>query len=111
MSNSNAINANGKKTKGKKKKAKKVKRLRRHGASTYLLEKWGISRTKTTLAKLATLGGGPIFEKDGRIPLYTPENLDKFAREQLSAPVRSTAELDAIKREEAAPAEPAPVPE
>ena len=102
MSNSNAINANGRKSKGKAKKAKKVQRLRRHGASTYLLEVWGISRTKTTLAKLATLGGGPLIEYDGRIPLYTPPNLDKWAREQLSPPVRSTAELATLKREAAA---------
>lgn len=106
MSNSKAINANGMRRKG----AKKVRRLRRVAASVYLLDVWGISRTKTTLAKLATLGGGPIFEKDGRIPLYTPESLDNFAREQLSPPVRSTAELDALKREEATPGEPAPAP-
>jgi hypothetical protein len=71
----------------------KVRRLRRIEASEYLQEVWGISRTPKTLAKLAVTGGGPIFEKDGRIPLYQPMNLDKFAREQLSQPVRSTAEL------------------
>ena len=72
---------------------KKTRRLRRKEASTYLLREWGISRTPKTLAKLATIGGGPPFEKDGRFPLYTPPVLDTWARSQLSPLVHSTAEL------------------
>ncbi len=71
----------------------KIRRLRRNEASAYLLDEWGISRTPKTLAKLATIGGGPPFEKDGRFPLYTPLLLDTWARSQLSPLVRSTAEL------------------
>ncbi len=71
----------------------KTRRLRRTEASTYLLEEWGISRTPKTLAKQATVGGGPPFEKDGRIPLYTPAGLDDYARSVLSPLVYSTAEL------------------
>ena len=74
-----------------------ARRLRRAAASQYLLEKWGISRTPKTLAKLAVTGGGPIFEKDGRFPLYLPEYLDEFARAQLSPPVSSTAELAVLR--------------
>ena len=59
----------------------KGKRLRREGASKYLLDEWGISRTPNTLAKLAVIGGSPPFEKDGRIPLYTEEGLDEWARD------------------------------
>lgn len=71
----------------------KTRRLRRKEASAYLIDEWGISRTPASLAKLATIGGGPAFEKDGRIPLYTDEWLDIWARSQLSPLVHSTAEL------------------
>jgi hypothetical protein len=40
-------------------------------------------------------------EYDGRIPLYTPDNLDGYAARVLSAPVRSTAELRMQKADEA----------
>ncbi len=73
--------------------AQKVRRLNRREASQYLLEKWGMRRTPGTLAKLAVTGDGPMFEKDGRIPLSTEEMLDEFARRQLSRPVFSTSEL------------------
>ena len=74
-----------------------ARRLRRAAASQYLLETWGISRTPNTLAKLAVTGGGPVFEKDGRIPLYTEPALDDWVRAQLSPPVSSTAELAALR--------------
>ena len=76
--------------------AQKVRRLNRRESSRYLKEKWGISRTPKTLAKLAVTGDGPTFQKDGRIPLSTEEMLDEFARKQLSPPVSSTAELKAM---------------
>ena len=71
----------------------KTRRLRRDGASAYLDEEYGISRTPKTLAKAAVTGGGPVMEYDGRIPLYTPANLDEYASRVLSGPVNSTAEL------------------
>ncbi len=80
----------------------KIRRLRRKEASRYLLEVWGMSRTPNTLAKLATIGGGPPFEKDGRFPLHTEEGLDEWARAQLSPVVRSTAELAQLKSAAAA---------
>ena len=76
----------------------KFRRLRREEASQYLLREWGISRTPKTLAKLAVTSGGPAFETDGRIPLYTEAGLDEFARAQLSPPVSSTSELAALKQ-------------
>ena len=76
----------------------KTRRLRRDEASNYLKDIWGISRTTKTLAKLAVIGGGPVFRKDGRFPLYEEDDLDDWARSQLSAPVRSTAELRGSKR-------------
>ena len=55
---------------------KSVRRFRRVQASAYLKEVWGISRSPKTLAKLNVIGGGPLVEYDGRIPLYTEPNLD-----------------------------------
>ena len=66
--------------------------LRRKQAGLYLREKWGVG-SAATLAKLATLGGGPEMVYIGsRIPVYTEESLDAWARSRLSAPVRSTSE-------------------
>ena len=69
-----------------------IRRLRRTEASQYLKENWGIDRAPSTLAKLATLGGGPKFEKANRIPLYAPEFLDEWARSILSPPMTSTSD-------------------
>ena len=66
--------------------------LRRTEASRYLKEKWGIDRAPSTLAKLATLGGGPRFQRANRIPLYSPEFLDEWARSILSPPMTSTSD-------------------
>ena len=74
----------------------KVRRLRRVEASRYLLDEWGISRTPKTLAKLAVIGGGPAYQKDGRFPLYTIDALDDWVRSQLSPTVTSTAQLTAL---------------
>lgn len=65
--------------------------LRRKDAAAYLKEKYGFCSTGT-LAKLATIGGGPEFQYLGILPVYTEENLDEWARAMLSRPVRSTSE-------------------
>ncbi len=57
--------------------------------------KHGIPIAVATLNKLASTGGGPAMQYAGRIPLYRPEDLDAWAAERLSKPVRSTAERDA----------------
>lgn len=69
-----------------------ITRLRRTEASTYLKQRWGISRTPGTLAKLATLGGGPRFQLDGRIPLYPETELDTWADSILSPLKSSTSD-------------------
>jgi hypothetical protein len=66
--------------------------LRRKAASQYLLEKHGIERAPGTLAKLAVIGGGPIFRRAGRIPLYLASDLDAWVLSLLSGPMRSTSE-------------------
>src|SRR5262245_15580971 len=69
--------------------------LTRREASAYLRDQHGIMRSPATLAKLASVGGGPIFQKRGKAASYTKENLDRFADEITSKPVRTTSELRA----------------
>jgi hypothetical protein len=66
--------------------------LRRKAASQYLDETWGVIRTPSTLAKYAVIGGGPVFRRDSRFPLYLPDDLDAWAASRLSAPMRSTSD-------------------
>ena len=67
-------------------------RLRRWEASQYLLSEYGIELAPATLAKLACVGGGPPFQKAGRVPLYPTDLLDEWAVTRLGAVVRSTSE-------------------
>jgi hypothetical protein len=67
-------------------------RLRRKAASNYLRETHGLDRAPTTLAKLAVLGGGPVFWRIGRVPYYSPESLDEWVASKISAPMRSTSD-------------------
>lgn len=69
--------------------------LRRHAAAEYLHVKWGIPCSKKTLAKLACIGGGPIYTLYNRTPLYAHADLDIFAEAKLSKRVRSTSEYGA----------------
>jgi hypothetical protein len=62
-------------------------------ASNYLRNKFGISRTPATLAKLRVLGTGPEFVKVGSRDVAYPEaGLDAFAEALVSRPLRSTSE-------------------
>lgn len=75
--------------------------LRRREASQYLKEKHGVDRQPTTLAKLATVGGGPRFQKVNNVPIYPPEFLDKWVEELLSPLVGSTSELSEWRQRKA----------
>jgi hypothetical protein len=68
--------------------------LDRHGASA-LLGELGIPCAAATLATLATRGGGPLFVKFGSRALYRRDDLVEWARARLTAPRRSTSEVDA----------------
>jgi hypothetical protein len=72
--------------------------LRRKAASDYLRETYGVSRAVSTLAKLAVTGGGPPFRRDGRLPLYAPDDLDTWAKAILSAPLQSTSDAGGGRR-------------
>jgi hypothetical protein len=63
--------------------------MRRKVASEYLLEEHGVSLSPATLAKLAVLGGGPAFRKDGPFPIYERIDLDTFATVRLG-PLRTS---------------------
>ena len=63
----------------------------RKEAGEYLKRKYGIG-SKKTLDKLATTGGGPEYHKAGRLTLYKPEALDRFALSRIGPPQSSTAE-------------------
>jgi hypothetical protein len=70
-----------------------MRRLRRKEAAAYVEERHGIPCAPKTLAKYAVIGGGPIFRKAGKTPLYSAYDLDAWAESKLSKPVRSTSEL------------------
>lgn len=67
-------------------------RLRRREVPQYLAERYGITIARSTLDKLASIGGGPAFSYFGRIPGYAPADLDAWAASKMSPPCRSTAD-------------------
>jgi hypothetical protein len=69
--------------------------LRRYEASEYLFQKFGIKRTPSTLAKLAVIGGGPLFRKANRTPLYDVASLDMWAENLLTPLKASTSDTGA----------------
>jgi hypothetical protein len=75
--------------------------LRRKAASDYLRETHGLDRAPSTLAKLAVIGGGPIFCRAGRVPLYSPESLDTWVASLLTGPMRSTTDTSSAKSDQA----------
>ena len=67
-------------------------RLRRWEASEYMAFMHGLTVAPATLAKLASIGGGPGFHRVGRIPLYPRDELDRWATEKLGRVVKSTSD-------------------
>jgi hypothetical protein len=65
--------------------------FRRAEAAHYVRETWGMPCSSKWLAKLAVTGGGPIYRKAGRFPLYTAGDLDEWATSRLGTPRRSTS--------------------
>jgi hypothetical protein len=65
--------------------------LRRKAASAYLYRIHGLERAASTLAKLAVIGGGPVFRRLNRVPLYSTDDLDEWVASKLSEPMRSTS--------------------
>jgi len=66
--------------------------MRRKMASQYLFEVHGVQLSPATLAKLAVIGGGPPFRRDGRFPNYDRPELDIYAEKRLGPLRRSTSD-------------------
>jgi hypothetical protein len=73
--------------------------LRRKAAADYIRDTHGQSVASKTLAKLASLGGGPAFRKAGKFPLYEPDDLDEWAIARLSPRVFRSSDRAPEKRQ------------
>jgi hypothetical protein len=67
--------------------------LRRAEAAQYIRVAYGIPCSPATLAKYACRGGGPVFRKAGKFPIYYRDDLDAWAKARLGKLVHSTSEL------------------
>ena len=65
---------------------------RRAEASRYLKDRWGLDYKATTLAKLASVGGGPRYQTAGRFPIYGEDELDSWAAARFSPLKASTSD-------------------
>lgn len=68
------------------------KYLRRSKAAEYVRDTVGIPCSARWLAKLAVEGGGPIFHKAGRFPMYSPADLDRWAEGRIGRAQQSTSD-------------------
>lgn len=64
--------------------------LSRAEAAQYLTEKRGLPTAKTTLQKLVTTGGGPVYRRFGKYAVYAVPDLDAWADSKLTAPRASS---------------------
>jgi hypothetical protein len=70
------------------------RRLNRREAAEWLTTH-GYRTAEATLAKLATVGGGPTYEKFGRKPLYREQSLSAWVASKTTEPRRHTSEQQA----------------
>ena len=68
--------------------------LRRADAAKYVETRHGVPCKPRTLAKLASVGGGPAIHYFGKLPLYKPKDLDAWVASRITGPVTSTADRD-----------------
>jgi len=69
-----------------------ARHLDRKQAAQFLTDR-GYRTALATLAKLACLGGGPVFRSWGRKPLYLAADLLAWAEARTNAPRHSTSEV------------------
>jgi hypothetical protein len=69
--------------------------LRREAAE--FLTRVGYRTAASTLAKLASVGGGPPFRSFGRRPLYHPSDLIAWAQARCTGPRRSTSDTGSLR--------------
>jgi len=65
--------------------------MRRKEAADYVTTIYGFPCSRQWLAKLAVVGGGPLYRKAGRTPLYAPADLDQWAESRIGEARRSTS--------------------
>jgi hypothetical protein len=73
--------------------------LRTDEASFYLGQGAGYPLSAGELANMRVTGGGPLFHRAGRWPVYTIEALDAYASERLGPALRTTSSRAASARE------------
>jgi len=78
-----------------------VRYLRREEAARYIQTVYAFSCSRQWLAKLAVVGGGPVYRKAGRTPIYAPEDLDAWASARIGRPQRSSSDVGPKSGEEA----------
>lgn len=66
--------------------------LRRAEAAQYLQQRYGCY-TVQSLAVLACKGGGPVYSKIGKFPLYRPTDLDSWMQSRMTRRVAHNGEL------------------
>jgi hypothetical protein len=64
-------------------------------AAAEVLTAAGYPTSRHILATKASRGGGPLFQRFGRVPLYRWGDCLDWAHSKLSAPMHSTSEADA----------------
>jgi hypothetical protein len=68
-------------------------------AARYVRERHGIPCEPTYLAKLACIGGGPVYQRlDGRWAIYPEQSLDEWAQSRISKPLRKAADVPLLRR-------------
>lgn len=72
--------------------------LARADAALYVRNTYAFPCSRQWLAKLAVVGGGPVYRKAGRTPLYAPGDLDEWASARIGSPQRSTSEVAPVGR-------------
>jgi hypothetical protein len=73
------------------------KRLDTREASAFLTA-IGYATAPATLNKLRCIGGGPLFEKFGRRPLYSETSLLSWVRDRTTHPLRSSSDATDLAR-------------
>ena len=74
------------------KRGKVAKYLRRDQAAQYLRSQYGFPCSTALLHKLASLGGGPVYRRANRVPLYARDDLDTWAEARISGPLRKASD-------------------
>jgi hypothetical protein len=68
------------------------KLLRRDEAARFVRETYSIPCSARTLAKFASIGGGPVYRYSGRFPIYDVADLAAWAKQKIGPRVNSATE-------------------